>query len=341
MNKHTLSLSCVALLCILSSTSSIVAEEADMKLHKKEPTPFVKGSWTVVVIPDTQHYLHGDKNNVDSLNKMMDWIVEKKDERDIKMVVHVGDMTAHHNDPQWALIRESYKKLDDKVPYLVCEGNHDHGKKGTPLTLMNGHFKLEQNPLNKKIFGGWREEGRMENSWYEMKINGLDYLFITIGLNPKVRKANFAWAAKVVDEYPDHRVFVTHHIFLSEEGRLLSKDGKPPLGERYTSFVKPRKNIEFLTCGHVGVCGIVNGKLIGYKKDTHTELATAHRSEDKPGLRFHAVLMNAQFIKGGGQGWMLLMEFSKDNKSVIVKTFSPDLGQWRTGKEYEYTLMRN
>jgi len=29
--------------------------------HKTEPTPFVEGSWTVVVIPDTQNYLVGKK----------------------------------------------------------------------------------------------------------------------------------------------------------------------------------------------------------------------------------------------------------------------------------------
>jgi hypothetical protein len=308
-----------------------------MKLHKEEPTPFVKGSWTVVVLPDTQNYLDGRKPHVAALNRMMDWVVESKDDRNIKMVVHVGDMTNNDNDAQWKLIRAAYRKLDHKLPYVVCEGNHDrkHGN------LMNDYFRLEDNPLNEKMFGGSREEGRLENSCYVTEINKMKYLFVAIGENPAHRAMNTAWASEVIGRHPDHRVFITHHVFLTEESRLLSKDGRPALPRSFSTLVKPHRNVEFLTCGHEGPRIMKDGKPSKLKRGKHTELATAHRSDEKPGLRFHSVLMNAQFARGGGQGWMLLMEFSADNKRVIVKTFSPYLNEWRTGKEYEYTLERD
>jgi len=55
----------------------------------------------------------------------------------------------------------------------------------------------------------------------------------------------------------------------------------------------------------------------------------------------HQILFNGQFIKNGGDGWMLLMEFSPDNKSVRLKTYSSYRKEWRTGPEYEYTFQRD
>jgi len=60
MNKYIRLLKFAALVCSLISAGSILAEEPDMEEHKREPTPFVKGSWTVVVLPDTQKYTLAD-----------------------------------------------------------------------------------------------------------------------------------------------------------------------------------------------------------------------------------------------------------------------------------------
>ena len=69
------------------------------------------------------------------------------------------------------------------------------------------------------------------------------------------------------------------------------------------------------------------------------DIATGHRSDmKKAGLTYHQLIFNAQWIPNGGDGWMLLMEFKPGNDTVEVKTFSPHLGLWRTGSEFNYTL---
>ena len=103
-------------------------------------------------------------------------------------------------------------------------------------------------------------------------------------------------------------------------------------------LIGPNPNVEFLVCGHYG-CQVVNevGRVVFDKQ----EIATAHRSDPRDnGLTFHAMLFNAQWMRTGGDGWILLLEFQPDNKTVQVRTYSPYLNAWRTGPEYDYVLHR-
>ena len=52
-------------------------------------------------------------------------------------------------------------------------------------------------------------------------------------------------------------------------------------------------------------------------------------------------MKNKRKRKDGGAGWLQMLEFSKDNKEVRVKTYSSWRKVWRTGSEYEYTLKRD
>lgn len=244
-----------ALLCGLFAVSSGFAnQDSDaFEAHKTEPTPFVEGSWTVVVIPDTQNYLVAKKrakNTVHILEGMMDWIVAEREKRNIQVVVHVGDMTNGDNEREWTMIRSVYKKLDNVVPYVVCEGNHDrkHGN------LMNDYFKIDDNPLNKETLGGCYEGGKLQNAYYLMEQNKMKYLFLALGENPDDRRKNLAWGNQVIKSHPEHRVFLTYHVYMSEASRLLSKDGLPdPTGnEAYSRLVMSNPNVEFVTCGHFG-----------------------------------------------------------------------------------------
>ncbi len=228
-----------------------------------------------------------------------------------------------------------------------AEVHHDrkHGN------LMNDYFKIGGNPLNKAIFGGWLEEGKLQNAYYLMEQNKMKYLFLALGENPDDRKRNLAWGNKIIKAHPKHRVFLTFHVYMSEASRLLSKDGRPDPtdGAVYQQLIMPNRNVEFLTCGHFG--SHKKGKGKGLKKyqgvlEFGHDLSTGHRSDKTKGGTAHQILFNGQFLqrnngRNGGDGWMLLMEFAPDNKSVKVKTYNPFLKTWRTGPEYEYTLKRN
>ncbi|MEN8127990.1 MAG: metallophosphoesterase [Planctomycetota bacterium] len=358
MNNFKRSLNNIAILCLLISTGIAFAEE--IKTQKTEPAAFTKGTWTAVVIPDTQHYVSGKFVNTDTthkiLNGMMDWIAAEKDSRNIKMVVHVGDMTNNNNQQQWELIRSAYKKLDNVVPYVLCEGNHDRGKnkktKTIIPTLMNDFFSIDQNSKNQDIYRGSFEPGQMQNSYYTFTQNNQKYL--VLALEYKTRQAVIKWAGKIIKDHPDHRVFMTVHNYMDESSRIQSKDGLPvPNKGPIRNFVMNHPNIEFVVCGHHAA--IIPTKDLppesvksqrpahghGGEYKLHKDIATGHRTDRREnGLSVHQILFNAQWIPNGGDGWMLLLEFQPDNKTVRAKTFSSHLNLWRTGPEYDYTLMR-
>lgn len=340
---------------LIASPGNVHAEECNTQTN--EPSPLAKGAWTVVVLPDTQNYVLNDKNH-QTLDEMMEWIVAEKKNRNIPLVVHVGDLTNNNNEPQWERVRSSYAKLDNVLPYHLCVGNHDQTSVGDD-SLINNYFKIGDNPLNQKLFGGSFEPNKLQNTYYYIDQNGEKYLFLALEYN--TRQPVIEWADKLIKEHPEHHVFIIVHQYMTETSRLVSEDGRPdPQSKRgdgnddvgiWVQLGEPNPNVEFIVCGHVWAAKrVTEGPFIkgfegvvGYEHD----IATGHRSDAKDnGLTVHQMLFNAQWIrddqgmKTGGDGWLLLLEFSPDNKDVMVKTFSPHLGLWRTGPEYEYSLKR-
>lgn len=358
----------IIILGLLVSANTGLSEE-DFQTQTNEPSAFVPGSWTVVVLPDTQYYVAEIRGNKEKgfktvskearaerhnmLNGMADWIVSEKDKRNIRMVVHVGDMTEKNLESEWELIRSSYRKLDDVVPYLLCVGNHDE-RLPEEKSRINDYFNIGDNSLNQSIFQGTYTPGELQNTYYILKQNSVEYLFLALEYN--TREAVVEWADKVIKEHSGHHVFITVHNYMDEASRLISKDGRPDpemhisgdgdFAGIYRKLVMANPNVEFLACGHV--CAAEKGSRDwwfpkGYQGRLFytNEIATGHRSDLKTsGLTAHQILFNAQWINSG-DGWMLLMEFLPDNKTVKVKTYSSHRKLWRTGPEYEYTLKRN
>ncbi|MEN8253840.1 MAG: metallophosphoesterase [Verrucomicrobiota bacterium] len=344
----------------------------DYQLQQEEPSPsdFSKGAWSVVVIPDTQNYVYPPKlerRYYDILDGMMQWIAANKDVRNIEAVVHVGDMTNNNTQKEWKIIRSCYSHLDGKVAYVVCEGNHDRNKKKKRrpgrATRMNEVFKIDQNPLNRKIFGGSFEAGQLQNAYYTFTQNGQEFLMLA--LEYMTREDVVDWAVDVIKKHPEHRVFITVHEYMSELSRLDSADGHPvPHSKREEhkqvyDLVMENPNVEFVVCGHHAALVLIEklspeeqekarARNVGKNHPGYDryaldrDIATGHRTDIREnGLAVHQILFNAQWIPNGGDGWMLLLEFQPDNKTVEVKTFSPYLEKWRTGPEFRYTLNRS
>ena len=192
-----------------------------------------------------------------------------------------------------------------------------------------------------------------------MERNGQKFLFMALEFLP--RNEVVKWADEIIKSHPHHRVFLTIHEYISEKSRLLHEDGLPTpeesdkadylrsfLTETHNincgvdikrKLIDPNPNVEFLVCGHYG-CQTINdaGAMVFDKQ----ELATTHRSDPRDdGLTFHAMLFNAQWMRTGGDGWLLLLEFQPDNRTVHVCTYSPYLKAYRTGPEYDYVLCRS
>ncbi len=360
----------VCIFLLLLSVSETIAQE---KYHK--PVLENKSSWSLIMLPDVQNYVKWGRNQP-LLDLMMAWVEENIDTLNIKMVVCVGDLVQNNekinNDydgnqstqRQWESVSRAFAKLDGKVPYIAATGNHDYSinREGRRTSRYSEFFTIDRNHLNQKtLVQNTRNEAgepTLENAAYELKgLNGKDYLFLNIEFGP--RDTVVTWAKKVaaMAQYKNHRVILMTHSYLNKDDKLIAGETKWLFWEPYAidneiqksphiklpaanngkqiweKLVQPSANIEMVLCGHI------SGE--GYRNDKNTA-----------GKLVHQVLFNAQSMGGGhrdgngGDGWLRILEFFPDNKTVKVKTFSPFFGAspttqqfaWKTDVRNEYVI---
>lgn len=361
-------LGCIGL--FLLATSISFSQEKYQK-----PALEQKGSWTLVMVPDLQNYVKWGRNQP-LVDLMMAWIVDNIDTLNIKMVMGMGDLVENDgkitNDydgdqtskSQWDYVSKAFSKLDGKVPYIAATGNHDYSidRQGNRTSQYSQFFTTERNHLNQKFLvqntRNIQGQPTLENSAYEIKgLNGKDYLFMTVEDGP--RDTVLAWAKNVaaLPQYKNHRVILSTHEFLNAKDarttgaidwiywepynidNMIQKSPRIKLPDAnngqqiWEKTVQPSSNIEMVLCGHI------SGE--GYRKD-----------KNAAGKTVHQILFDAQSMGGGhrdgngGDGWLRILEFSPDGKTVKVKTFSPLFGvspttrqfAWKKDARNEYTL---
>jgi hypothetical protein len=315
------------------------------QLPPSDPQPFVSGSWTMVVLPDTQNYV-ASATNAPIFTQMTNWIVANKDERNIQMVLHEGDITNNNVDVQWARAQASMDVLNGQVPYAIVPGNHDYGSDGSAnvrTTLFNNYFSYSRNPLNDPGRGGtlrgWYESGKMENTYHLFTANDEKFLILNLEWGP--RHSVVEWADDVVLAHPDRKLILLTHAYLYNDdtrydwatkgssqswnphsyGTASDPGGTNDGQELWDKLVKKHGNFAMTFNGHV-----LNDQ-VGYLQSTGEQ-----------GNPVHQMLFNAQLDPRGGDGWLRLIEFLPDHQTVHVKTYSPFLNQWRTNLDHQFNL---
>lgn len=322
-------------------------------------------SWTIAVIPDTQYYVR-KAEDAPLFTEITRWLVDHREKYKIRLALHVGDIVDANTTEQWDRAKASLSVLDGKIPYVLAVGNHDLGKNASDRsTMLNEYFKIAVNPLNKRIFGGSFEEGKLENAWYRFEHGGRDYIIYSLEFGP--RKKVVAWANEVAAKHADQRAILVTHDFIDQESTLFSDDGLPRrtvektknsphsygIGkhgdvhggeELWAAFVSKHPNFELVVNGHY--------KAFERVKAGSDELrwvagpAISRRTDRYPdGRPVHQMLFNTQWSPRGGEGWVRLLEFLPDGKTLKVWTISPYLERtkgeaagWPVTPEMRFTL---
>lgn len=341
----------------------------------QKPALEQKNSWSMIMIPDIQNYVKWGRNKP-ILDLMTAWIEENIDTLNIKMVVCVGDLVQNNekinNDydgnettqRQWESASGAFSRLNGKVPYILSTGNHDYSidRMGNRRSRYNEFVTIDRNHLNQKILvqNSRNEEGipTLENAAYEIKgLNGKDYLFMTVEYGP--RDTVLTWAKRIaeMEQYRKHRIVLMTHNYLSNKDKHTTGEIKWLYWEPYSinnmiqksphialphanngkqiweKLVQPSANLELVLCGHI------SGE--GYRVD-----------KNRAGKSVHQILFDAQSMGGGsrdgngGDGWLRILEFMPDGKTVKVKTFSPLFGisptsqphAWKKDARNEFTF---
>ncbi len=328
--KHLL-----VLLCAFFIGNTISAQE-----NYTPPKLSNEASWSLILLPDPQTYMKFGRNQ-GIFELMTGWIEENIENLNIKMVLCTGDLVEQNellvadktngNKPsrdQWRFISKAFDKLDGKVPYILAAGNHDFGYKNIEnrKSNYNTYFPAHKNLLNAKLLKEVTNNidglPTIENAAFEfISPHGRKFLFINLEFAP--RNTVIEWANKVSKKkaYKDHTLVLLTHSYLNANNEHIEKENYPIEDGNYgkaiwEKLVKPSENIQMVFSGHIG--GVNDFKAhVGYRVDTN-----------KSGKKVNQITFNAQALGGGwhgngGNGWLRILEFLPDKKTVKMHTFSP------------------
>lgn len=327
------------------------------------PALSAEGAWSMVLIPDPQSYVKYERNQ-GILDLMTGWISEQVVPLHIEMVLCTGDLVEHNDwlnpnereanqagKQQWEAVASSFARLDGKVPYVAATGNHDYGVKNIEnrRSHYNTYFPVDKNPLSQRLLRDVGHDAKgnpsLTNATYEFKSpQGKDFLVMVLEFAP--RDTVISWALDVVNQerYRDHTVILLIHSYLNANSEHIVTEGYPITDGNYGAavfekLVKPSKNIRMVFSGHIGRPDDPLGH-IGFRTDTNAGGKAVYQ------MVFNAQALGGGWFGNGGDGWIRLLEFMPDGKTVNVRTFSPFFAispstrhlAWRTEAHDEFSF---
>ncbi|MDO6601874.1 metallophosphoesterase [Arenibacter palladensis] len=339
---------CLFVLSLFTLATALKAQEAYTAPQLSNPD-----SWSIILVPDTQTYVKFERNQ-GILETMTAWISENIDALNIKMVLSTGDLVEQNellvsdkingNMPsrdQWRAVSHAFERLDGKVPYILAAGNHDFGYKSVENRKSNysQYFPVHRNILNAKALraAGKNIDGlpSVENATYEL-ISPQQRKFLFLNLEFAPRDTILQWANSEISKeiYKDHTVVMLTHSYLNAQNKHMEKENYPIEDANYgkaiwEKLVAPSKNVQLVFSGHIGSPD-------NFKAHTAFKVDKNAAGKKVNQLTFNAQAMGGGWHGNGGEGWLRIMEFLPDGKTVITTTFSPHFAISPTTQKMAY-----
>lgn len=310
-------------------------------------------SFSMILLGDPQGYIKYDLNQP-LFELCTAWIADNVDNLNIKAVLCTGDLVEQNENivmnrkmlnqtsrEMWENVSRSFRRLDGVVPYIISPGNHDYGYRRSEngMTHFPEYFPFERNRCWRDIivssYPNRNGEITIENAAFEFEDAAWGKMLV-ICSEFAPRDEVLGWAKELCnsDAYRNHRVIFITHGYLQEKTAAfqtkISYDVRPfNTGlDIWEKLVKDSHNIVLTLCGHTGRPA----------KDTYKgapddwELSCAYRCDNNiDGNPIHQMMFNVQVVGGGwegngGDGWLRILEFCPDGKTIKVKTYSPLFG---------------
>ena len=321
-----------------------------------EPSLSSRDSSSIILYGDTQTYTPKMQNQ-GILDLMTSWTAANLKKLNVKAVVGVGDIVEHNgsiNTPfgsnqnyvqMWNAISRCFERLDNRVPCILATGNHDYGgiwylgqsAKGT--SFFSKYFNPARNYLTQEalieVYAPGNQVETLDNAFYKIDLGGKwgVWHFLVLELHP--RKEVFDWAVKLLSrpKYKDAKVVLATHLMIDFNNELKAK-------HIWETLVSKCPQIKTVWCGHecVDITDFEQG--VGYLEMKNDAGNTV------PMMMFNPQTVGGGFGGNGGDGWLRILEFMPDGKTVKVFTYSPLFGispmtkhlAWRTAKYDMFTI---
>lgn len=303
-----------------------------------------KNSFSMIVLGDPQGYAKYDMNQP-IFELCTAWIADNVDQLNIKAVLCTGDIVEQNenvtmnrnmlnqtSEEMWESASRAFGRLDNKVPYIISCGNHDYGYKSAEcgITHFPDYFPFKRNSTWRDClvadFPNRNGVVSLENAAFEFNTpNWGKILIITTEFAPRDEVLDWAKNLAASKEYMDHKVVFLTHSFIQERSAKRTDNEPYKITPRnwgqavWEKLVYPSSNIDLVICGHTGEPGEFEDA-VGYRVD-----------KNKIGKNVHQMMFNVQISGGGwegngGDGWLRILEFMPDGKTIKVKTYSPLFG---------------
>lgn len=282
--------------------------------------------FTVIAMPDTQHYTDNGGANSANFAAQTQWIVANKDPLNIRFVTGLGDIVEHGNDTdsEWQIATNAYSTIEnpvttnlvDGISYGLAVGNHDQTPNGggdtASTTKYNQYFGISR--FNGRGYYGGHFGSDNDNHYELFSAGSLDFIIIHLEYDPTPLATVLAWADGLLQTYSNRRaIVVTHHMIGIGYPGVFGAQGASIYNE-----LKDRPNLFLMLGGHV-----------------HGE---GRRLDTFDGRPVWTLLSDYQARANGGNGLLRIMTFSPAGNTISVKTYSPTLGQFETDYDSQFTL---
>jgi hypothetical protein len=296
-------------------------------------------AWSFVLLPDTQCY---SETYPEVFRAQTEWIIRQRYLRNIRFVLHLGDITNNNVHGEWMNARVAMDTLRlGGMPHLLVPGNHDlgpWGNGGTRASFFSDWF-IQRNA---------RRHGESENAFLTVTVG--DAKFLIVGLEFGPRAEVVAWANEVVARHPDHHAILLTHAYLYSDGTRYDWGtrgreqtwnpngygvGSSELGRSegvhdgealWQQLVRRHPQFAFTFNGHVLHQGVAQLASPGDAGNTVQQVLVNYQCGVRPDRR-----------KGGG-GFLRLVEVAADGHSVTMQDYSPYYDEWLTEPDRRFTL---
>ena len=257
--------------------------------------------FTLAVLPDTQYLFDGDNADPAPLRATLAHVVQRRAADNIVFLAQLGDLTEHGTEQEMALVGETFRSVDGRVPYSVLAGNHDvtsatDDQRGpTPYTRNFGPERFQR----QSTFRGASADGY--NSAHQFTAAGRDWL--VLALDWRISDDGLSWANEVLRQHRAVPTIVTTHdmAYSDDAGRaFLSRNGR----RLWSGLIRDNDQVFLTLNGHDWPPG--RGVL------TNTA-----------GHDVHVHIANYQDRYYGGAAMLRLYRFDLVRGRIDVETYAP------------------
>lgn len=300
------------------------------------------GSWSIIVLPDTQNYVDSvNPSRPELFTSQTEWVAQQQAALNIQFTLHLGDITQTNVPLEWERARTSMNVLDGVVPYSIVAGNHDYGVRGSAATrdTLFSDFFPPAKFAGRPTFGGTMEPGKMDNNYHLFGVGDDKWMVVSLEWSP--RNKTVQWAEEIVAAHPDRRVILITHAYLYYDDTRYDWAGKGTAQSWSPGFYGTANDPDGWNDGemlwqklvsrHRNIAMTINGHVL---EDGLGFLSSAGAG----GTQVQQMLVNFQMRDDGGEGYLRILEIQPDGVTVRVRDYSPALDRFLPGPQNNFTF---